>query len=125
MLTTFGAYSFHFYRLTSAVERNISTQKNLSCSIMSATSHSTTSATPTQVTSVTTGDKSTANYTILDPVYDTIDSDGRSQVLLSGKYELGDTQYHNIVKSNSGVPTEERVFADQGTEHQDYAYAYL
>ena len=42
----------------------------------------------TQATSVTSGDKSTDNYTFLDPVYDTIDSDinGSNQVLLSEKY---------------------------------------
>ena len=125
MSTAFDAYSF--YRLTSTVKRNHSTQQNLSCSITAATSHSTTTGSPTQVKSVTSGDKSAANYTMLGPVYDTIDSDGKYQALLSGKYDLGDTQYHNIVESSGGVPTKESssVFPGQGTEHQDYAYAYL
>ena len=48
-------------------------------------------------------------------------------MLLSGKYDLGDTQYHNIVESSGGVhvPTEERVFSGQESEHQDHAYAYM
>ena len=62
---------------------------------------------------------------MLDPVYETIASNGSNRVLLSGKYELGDTEYHNVVESNSGVPTEDSVFPGQGTENQDYAYAYL
>ena len=111
----------------STVERDQSTQQNFSCSLTAAMPHSTTSATPTQVTSATSGDKSTDNYTMLDPVYDTVDSDidGRNQVLLSEKYEFVDSQYYNIVESSSDVPTEKSVFSGQETEDQDCAYEYL
>ena len=127
MSTPFDAYSFYFYRSTSTVERNQSTQQNLSHDpITAAMPYSTKSATPTQVKSVTSGDKSTTNYSSLGPAYAMIDSrrsDSRSrnQVLLSERYEFADI--HGHVESSGGVSTEGNVSPGQLVErcHEDYA----
>ena len=114
-----------FYRATNNVERNSSTQQNTSYSITAAMSHSTTSGTPIQVTRVTSGDKSTSNYSSLGPTYEMIDSmrsDGRNQMLISERYEFADVQYQIENSGPGGVSTEENVFPGQAAEDEDYAY---
>lgn len=116
------------FRSASTVKRKPSTQHSVrySTTTAAAMSHSTTSGTPTQETSITSGDKSTTNYSSLGPAYETIDSrrsNGRSrnQVLLSERYEFADIQGH--ADSNGGGATEDQVFPGQVIErcHEDYA----
>ena len=90
--------------------------------------HSTPTGTPTQVTRVTSGDKSTTTYSSLDPAYATIDSrrsDSRSrnQVLLSERYEFADI--HGPVESSGGMSIEENVSPGQPIERCHEYYAHL
>ena len=116
--------TYSTFRSTSTVERELSAQHNARYSTMP---HSTPTGTPTQVTRVTSGDKSTTNYSSLGPAYATIDSrrsDSRSrnQVLLSERYEFADI--HGHVESSGGMSTEGNVSPGQLIErcHEDYAH---
>ena len=101
-------------------QRNLSTQQNTRYSATAATSHYTTSGTPTQVTRVTKEDESTTNYSSLGLTYDSRRSDFRNQVLISEKHTFAGTQCH--VERSGVVSTEDSVFPGQLIEHGHYAH---